>query len=687
MKSLVAVFILFAFQSGLVPTAAKAAEETPLARQNPEAVAKSTVLYTGAAANQRLQVVSSLSDGTVLIGGGADNLDWVPADVPRIPLSGDSIREPVGGTRIAFILRASGDLKRVLQVLHFPPGVAEGIKRIRTTSEPGRPTGDIYLSGATRETKGSGYFIARLNGNFVDKAPSGCVWVRNVWGGGWYRETQPWDVGGDGKVVFAEGVPFSYDWSAIARLKNDGRDDVVEDWRTHEGKAADGGNASGHWTPASSRKDVTPGRSIISLKFWGRADLRSWTQADYDTYLPDGNGGFKKGRWPLDGFFAGPGDPAQPDKSPGGPGYTGYRRGASATMRVGDIAVDRRHNHFYFGLSIQSKLPSGEPDFEPAVVAMTHTGQLKWWSRLYHEFLDKNGNGQFDAGEPANSSPDQYVDYLAIDYSKAAQSGDLVVLARCHGNNVINLWNGDKIAARPGAKGFKHGFSGSGGNFHLSWLGKLGLDDGTLHAASYLAEMADDMAGAGSPSGDPLLDGWPDPNAGWPVLNTTRAKDLTVDNRGCVYVLATGRRVVTTANAFQKMPKKAEGVSSWSDFVRVYTPDLGRVVYSSILSGPWHPATGQGGGNVALGAVSPWKDGVLIAGDAAAYTREDIAKSKQPDRQGRLNTLPDSLLGMAKGHAMPTANVPAWGTAQPKGATGILGYLWFGADVPESSKR
>jgi hypothetical protein len=283
------------------------------------------------------------------------------------------------------------------------------------------------------------------------------------------------------------------------------------------------------------------------------------------------------------------------------------------------------------------------------VVAMTATGKLKWWSRLYHEFLSKQKDGRYQAGDTRTSTPDQYVDHLALDYANNL----LVVGARCHGNNVINLWPGNDIAAKPGAHGFQDHFTGKNGNIHISWLGKLALDDGHLHAATYVAEFGDAMEGAGEPSKEPLLDGWPSYNAGWPNVNTTRIHEMQVDDKGRIYIAAVGRRVVTTANAYVKMPKKTEGASQWCNFVRVYTPELNALVYSSIMSGPWDSKTGAGGGNIELSAVVPLPNGAVAVGWNALDE-----KSKQP-----------------AGAPLHTTHVPPWGTDQPLGSTGVLFVL------------
>ena len=66
-------------------------------------------------------------------------------------------------------------------------------------------------------------------------------------------------------------------------------------------------------------------------------------------------------------------------------------------------------------------MPDGNPDFEPAIMKMDNTGELLWWSRLYHEIRAD--------GSIHNSSPDQYIDGLAIDYSVPNPNSTIVVNA------------------------------------------------------------------------------------------------------------------------------------------------------------------------------------------------------------------------------------------------------------------
>jgi hypothetical protein len=270
------------------------------------------------------------------------------------------------------------------------------------------------------------------------------------------------------------------------------------------------------------------------------------------------------------------------------------------------------------------------------VVALAADGSLKWWSRLYEQTDD-------------NSSPDQYVDGLAFDEG----NDRLVVLARCHGNNVVNLWEGDEIAATPGASGHQNRFTGSEGNIHISWLGSFAATDGTLLHSSYVAEFAEGASGLGDPDPDPNLSGFPDPNAGWPTLNTTRCEGgLRLDGEGRPAVSCVGRRTLTTAGAAQAMLLPEDGSSTWNSFFRLYAADLSTVVYSSLLVGAWDPADGAGGGNTTPRRVIPVAGGLVALAD---HNDED---------------------GVPEGNPVPTtADGPAWTGAAPSAGGGLLAHF------------
>jgi hypothetical protein len=583
----------------------------------------------------------ALSDGTLLVAGQAANFAWVPDGTDISVLNADAI-DSDATLASGFIAHLSPDLGTIFSIVRFPSGTARSVYRMRSSELPGQPTGGIFISGHRDNGSSHGYFIARLNDNFVASAPSALQWVANIDtrgdssdGSNSHKGLQPWDVGSDGKVVYARGEAYGDGWAAIERLGVNGQPEVVENWRIHWQQAG------GEWrgTPASAAPQALF-HSAIVMKSRRIGQLRSATQSEYSASGVDENGHPRQGSWPDDYYFSGPCQLAQGNCDTGQPGYTGYRVGANDTQRVGSIVVDRRSNDFYFGYSTQSRLPGGNPDFEPAVVAMDVSGALKWWARLYRETND-------------NSPPDQYVDGLAIDYSNER----LVVLARSHGNNVVNFWSGNALALNSGGSGFQNRFTGTNGNIHISWLGKFGLDDGGIYAATWLAEFNEGETGA-TAHPDPKLGGWPNPNAGWPNLNTTRCRnEVDVFEDGSVLVACTGRRTATTINAHQRMPLPGQGVGTWNEFVRVYTPDLSGIVYSSLLTGDWDQTNGQGGGNTHVQAVLPLGNALLATGHHEAEN------------------------GLPRGEPLPPGvSTPAWGRSTPTGETALLAKLTLGLD-------
>ena len=600
------------------------------------------VFYAGGTGAERFHDVHALSDGTLLIAGGAADLDWLPAQAPRITLSASGIDSSSSG-RIGFILHVSSDLSTVLRVVHFPAGTVRDVFKLRSTEVPGEPTGALYLSG-NRDSGNAGYYLARLNGNFVSRVPDGLDFAYNVRASGDHATRQPWDVGGDGAVVHAIGRPFDTQWAAIEKIDASGQRVVVEHWHAHW---HDGGEWDG--TPASTYPNAAsqPLRySAIVMKAQRRGSLRSTNQTDFNALGSDANGNpGRKGRFPDDYYHAGPCALQGSDTCPNtGPGYTGYRANSYRTQRVGGIAIDRRNNRLYFGYSTQTVLPGGNPDFEPAIVAMEPNGQLRWWDRLYRE-------------TQANSPPDQYVDGLAIDYA----NDRLLVMARTHGNAVDNFWRGNQISLNPGASGFQNQFTGTNGNIHISWLGGFRLSDGRVQAATYVAEFVEGSTNYGAAHPDPLLEGWPNPNAGWPNLNTTRcgsnggySGEIEIGPEGEVAVLCLGRRTITSRDGHQRMPRPNVAdplTGSWNQFVRVYTPDLSGLRYSSLLTGVWDTLGGAGGDNTQLIGLALRPDGVFVAG------------------------FHEATQTIADGEPVPTADVPGWGDALPLGESALLARL------------
>lgn len=584
------------------------------------------VAYVGGPGHDAFRHIHVLSNGDLLIAGSTDSLDWIPSDVKRVKLSAESIQSS-DPEQIGFLLLLSPDAETIKQVLYFPEKTVADISRIRSTEISGQPTGTIYISGRRTlapgmDPKEDGYFIARLNGNFVDRPVTGVEWAINVSApprraGGYkgssaYKEIQPWDVGSDGRVIYGTGAEYDFDWAAIQAVDSSGQPMMMPDWPAQEG-----------------------GKSFIALKAGRKGSLRSQTQEDFDFRTTDENGNpGRKGKFPDDYYFSGPNGK--------GPGYTGYRTSDKLTQRLGQIAIDRRNNYLYFGYSTQTRLPNGNPDFEPAIVCMTDTGKLVWWARGYREVERPADNPKNDQ-DSINSPPDQYVEAVAIDYA----NDRLVALLRCHGNGVINFWQGDQLKANPQAVSFQRKFTGKNGNIHISWIGKFGLVDGIIYNATYMAELTDNAKVQGQLQG--LLEGWPNPNAGWPDVNTTRAvEELSILPDGSPLVVAMGRRVFTTSNAYMQMVKPGQGQSAWSMFVRTYAPDLSTITYSTILRAPWDPATGKStGGQIKL-LHAQW------AGDRIVVV-------------GQHETSQNGL-----GEEMKTQNVPSWAKNRPEGPTSAV---------------
>jgi hypothetical protein len=593
------------------------------------------VTYAGGSGNETFYDVAQLSDGTFLVAGSASDLAWLPPSVPKTVLAAGSIKNTTGTNVYGFIMQLNANMNNILKVVHFPQGAVEDVKFMKFTSRIGQTTGDLFISGTTNDTRanGGGYFVAKLNNNFVNGTPTAVTWARSIWAEGDVQLAQPWDVGSNGKVVYVTGQYNAADWSALHRTDVNGVNEVIENFTTHWNSlgAEYYGVASAY--PSGGAAGLS--YSGVVLKVGNRCSLRSWTTADFTAIIPDENGGTKKGKMPLDVFYN---SPCTPNVGPTtGGGYTGYTINTQ-TLGGTCVTIDRRDNTFYLGFNMKTKLPNGNADFEPAVVAFNEDGAIRWWSRLYHEITP--------AGVLVNSSPDQYIDALAMDYA----ANNLVVVARSHGNNVENLWEGNTIAANPTATAFQNQFTGTNGNIHLQWIGKLRTTDGQLQRSTYFGEYNEGTNNYGTAHPDPNMDGFPNPNGGWANMNTTRIPKNTakVTADGSVCVIAVGRRTMTTANAYQKMPLPSTGLTgAWNNFVRVYKPDFSVPLYSSLLTGQWNTATGAGGDNVTLYGVWKTQSGVVVVGRATSG-----------------------------GAAMPTSNVPTWGSTAESGTqSAVFAYM------------
>lgn len=612
-----------------------------------------SVFYVGKTGKTHFESAFQLSNGALLVGGGTASFDWLPPNIKPVALQGPV---PMGGDTglTPFIMHLAPDGKRILGVYTLRAGCAEGIASIKTTSIPGSPTGDLFIAGRVKKDpmtsrKVGGFFIAKLDGNFVTKPATKITWGHFVKAeGALLTDRLPWDVAPDGSVIYATGNPYGYDWLAVEKIGPDGKPAMVPNWRRHWIRDDSGNDVEFE----GLLKDAPAGKplySAIVLKINGRGDFRSWTKEDWLAKVPDGNGGFNQGQWPFDGMFSGPYDPETKNTlhiTNNKRGWYGYKWGRNPTAGIGAIVIDRRDGTLFIGGNNQSNLPNGGlPDFEPWVIAMDPSGKKLWWSRLYPE-------------SKGVSTPDQYVDDLAIDYSVSPQKGGaLVVLARCHGNNVNNFWNGPDVKAPGAGKGFQPQFTGRHGNIHYGWIGRLSTRNGTLLGCTYMGEFNEGQNHGDKAFSNPILSHWPSTTSGWPSLNTTKAHGIAIDAKGRTYVIATGRRVITTSNAFQQMPSPLadpEKKGVWSDFVRVYHQNLSDLDYSSLMTGLWNWDDGKDGSDIKLADVLPVQGGVLVLGYA-----------------------PLSKDGSIKGNDMPTRNVPAWGQKSRTCEAGVFGILRF----------
>ncbi len=591
------------------------------------------VFYAGGAGNERIYDALRLSDGTILVVGGAENLSWVPPGTPTTEWPATGILGPAGSGRYGFVMRLTGDLSQVLEVVHLPVDVVDDLRRIRATGETGQPTGAITVSGTTSPSKaaGTGIVLLRLAGNFTDNTTPALAWVRNVWAAGAHRDRPIWDVDGDGRVLFAEGEPDGTDWAALFLLEPDGQDAVVEGWRRHwVGASLPGTEITGP-IDLANYTGPTLLRSGVALTPQARCDLRSTTVADYSAVASDGNGSTRQGTWPNDVLFDGPCDDADPLPVGAGAGYTGYRA-SPTTHLVGAITSDRATGDWYVGYSATSTTPDGQPGRETAIIAFAPNGAMRWWSRLAKETV----------GE---SSARQYVDQLVVD----PVTGTLLVGARAEGFGTANFWSALEVGAGSGANSFLNNISGNGSPI-VAWLGRLAMADGTTMRATFVAEPTDTLAGySGMPHPDPQLDGWLELNNGTLDLSSTWIDDLAVDALGRPTVVGSGQRAITTIDAFQEQTKVASESSGRSDFVRLYRGNLWAPRYSSLLRDAWAPSVPAGPQGVELLSVIPTLEGAFVFGWSTT------------NGSG----------------TMPTSLIPTWGRNAPLGEDMVFGFLRY----------
>ncbi|MBP9790385.1 MAG: hypothetical protein KBD57_07585, partial [Bacteroidia bacterium] len=137
------------------------------------------VTYAGNGGKETFYDVMQVTDGTFLVCGYADDLNWINPGIPSIQLSySGTIPNSLGTNRYGFILHLSSDMQDILQVVHFPQGAVEDIRFMKTNAQPYTPTGDFYISCNTADSDANngGYIIAKLDNNFVNGVPTMLEW-------------------------------------------------------------------------------------------------------------------------------------------------------------------------------------------------------------------------------------------------------------------------------------------------------------------------------------------------------------------------------------------------------------------------------------------------------------------------------------------------------------------------------
>lgn len=665
-------------------------------------VAQDKITYSGAPASQKVQFhdIFELSDGTFLMTGESriSDLSWIGVAPTILDTNGLRVISEKSSVTTSsfftifntgFIIHLSEDRSTILHAVTFPDRFVQNIDKIRSANVPGEETGTLFISGkATAPIEG--YFIARLDDNFVNGVPTTCDWlrfvpaekVRNFSGCYEYEEShhrveQVWDVDNQERITYVANSEYSHgSWVSIYRMEPDGTHGIVSHFPYHDlyftydnipGDGKDSlvveyvgnypypildstltleltyqiwdENAS-DWIDSVGLTTVSidSGSSRIPLKHTGTGAcklMRSMVQSEYEWQTVDENGHLRiTGKYPYDFLFAYPyyDTVNHPDnlRTMDGPGVLGHEPDEVAagvkmnTDKVNDIVIDRRNNHMYMGFSqaikntneveagymsdygpcSESAMASMMMTFESQLVALNEQGEMKWWSRLHKDVpLD-------------SSNASKFLDKMVLDY----KHDRLLVLARQYHTDTVNLWQGNQIAANPAAEGFKNKFTGSNNRIQQSWIGKYHLDTLLLDAATYVAEYAADASLTAQPLTDENLDNWNDPNQGNPDLGNTVCHDIKVDAEGNVIVACTGERVITTANAYQRMlyPDRDELKDSLAPetnaFVRQYSPDLSHVLYSSLVTGEWDRQTAEGGNNTRINSVFPLDSTIIAVG-------------------------------------------------------------------------
>ncbi len=336
--------------------------------------AQDRVTYSDAPASEKVKFhdIFELSDGTFLLTGESrfSDFSWTGVALTILDTSDLAILSSSEGItssdflsifNMGFIMHLSEDRNTILNVVTFPQRFVENIYKIRSTNVPGEETGTLFISGKAKAPS-EGYFIARLNDNFVNGLPTTCDWFRFVPTGrvenysGCYdfheshhRTEQPWDVDNEGRITYVERAEYSHgSWVSIYRLEPDGRRGIVPQFPYHhlhysyDNRPGDGKDSlivefadnylfpvidstitleltyqvwddvGFAWVDSVALTTVTidSGYSRIALKHAGTGGcklLRSMVESDYEWQTADENGHLRiTGKYPYDYLFAFP---------------------------------------------------------------------------------------------------------------------------------------------------------------------------------------------------------------------------------------------------------------------------------------------------------------------------------------------------------------------------------------------
>ncbi len=188
--------------------------------------------------------------------------------------------------------------------------------------------------------------------------------------------------------------------------------------------------------------------------------------------------------------------------------------------------------------------PGGGPDFDPMLLKFDGEGKILWCTNL----LD---------GLPAES--DQKQPHMAVD----PYTGDLLLAAIQHGHFAHNLIATQNAFLTPHAW-----FTG---NIMIGWIARVDPANGKPKAATfYFPEMP-----------GPLVAGKRKANSLFPQTPAT-------DDAGNIYITGgTAWKLETTLHAFQSEPLGGCG------FVSVFTPDLTRLIYASLITSKGYNFAGR----------------------------------------------------------------------------------------------